>query len=61
MTFLPILPSVNENCERESNPILHPLYLYLSGSAFLVSFTDPKKQLPNIKFVSKSLDHRFSM
>ena len=30
----------------------------LSGSVFLVSFTDPNEQLPNVKSVSKSVDHR---
>ena len=34
----------SENSERESNPILYMLYLYLSGLAFLVSFTAPNKQ-----------------
>ena len=43
MTFFPVLPSVNENSERESNPMSWLLQLYLSGSAFLVSFTDPNK------------------
>ena len=43
MTFFPVLPSVNKNSGRESNPIPYPLYLYLSGSAFLVDFTDPNK------------------
>ena len=43
MTLFPTLPSVNENSEQESNPVLYPLYLYLSRSAFLVSFTDPNK------------------
>ena len=57
MTFFPILPSGNKNCERESNLIPQPLYLYLSRSAFLVSFTDPNKQLPNAKSVFKSLGH----
>ena len=32
------------------------MYLYLSRSAFLVSFTDPNKQLPNVKFVYKFLN-----
>ena len=31
--------------------------MYLSGSAFLVSFTAPNKQLPSVTFVLKSLDH----
>ena len=39
MTFLPMLPFINKNFERESNPMPQPLYLYLSGSAFLVSFS----------------------
>ena len=43
MTFFPELPSVNENPERESNPIPRATYLYLSKSAFLVSFTDLEK------------------
>ena len=60
MTFLPMLPSVNENSERKSNPMPYPLYLYLSGLAFLVSFTDPKKQLFNIKSVFKFLNHGVS-
>ena len=34
-----------------------PLYLYLSRSAFFVYFTDPNKQLPNVKSVFKFLDH----
>ena len=41
--FFPKLPSVNENCEPEAILMPWPLCLYLSGSAFLVSFTDPKK------------------
>ena len=36
-----MLPSANENSERESNLIPKPVYMYLSGSTFLVSFTDP--------------------
>ena len=31
----------------------------LSGSAFLVSFTDPNKQLCNVKPVLKFLNHGF--
>ena len=41
ITFFSLLPSAHENCERESNSMPQPLYLYLSGSAFLVSFTAP--------------------
>ena len=44
-------PSINENSERESNTMPQPLYFCLSGSAFLVSFTDPNKQLFNVKSV----------
>ena len=51
ITFFPTLPSDNENSERKSNRMLYPLYLYLSRSAFLVSFTDPNKQLLNAKYV----------
>ena len=42
MTFLPMLSSGNENSVHGSNPISQPLYLYLSGSVFLVSFTAQK-------------------
>ena len=49
-------PSANENSENE-NQIL---YLHLSGSAFLVSFPDPNKQLFNVKHVLKFLNHEFS-
>ena len=35
-----MLPSVHENSEQESNPATYPQYLYLYGSAFLVSFND---------------------
>ena len=56
-TFLPTLPSVNENFDRESNPMPYPLYLYSSVSAFVVCFTDPNKQLFSVKSVFKSLDH----
>ena len=61
MTFLPMLPSVNENSERESNPMPYPLYLYLSESAFLVSFTDSNKQLFNVKSAFKFLNHGVSV
>ena len=61
MAFFPMLPSVNKNSERESNPMPQPLYLYFPGSAFLVSFTDPNKQLFNVKSVFKSLNHGVSV
>ena len=38
-----------------------PLYLYLSGSAFLVSFADPNKQFFSVKYVFKFPNHGFSM
>ena len=56
MAFFPMVPPGNEKSEQESNPIPYPLYLYLPRSAFLVSFTDPNKQLPSIKYVLKFLD-----
>ena len=56
MTFFHMVPSDNENSEQESNPIPQPLYLYLSRSGFLVSFTDSNKQLPSAKSVFKFLD-----
>ena len=52
-----MLLSDNKTTERQWNPMLLPLYLYLSGSVFLVSFTDPKKQSFKLKSVSKSRDH----
>ena len=61
MTFLPILPSVNENLERESNPMPWPLFLCLSGSAFLVSLTDQNKQLSNVKYLFNFLNHGVSV
>ena len=61
MTFFPMLSSVNENSERESNRMSSLLYLYLSKSAFLVSFADPHRQLPKLKSVFKAFGHRFSM
>ena len=51
MTFFSMLPSGNKNSERKLNQIPYPVYTCLSGSAFLVSFTDPNKQLPNAKSV----------
>ena len=50
MTFLPTLPSGNENSERESNLITKPLYTYSSELAFLV-------QSFKIKTVFQSRDH----
>ena len=50
MTFFPKLPTVKNS---EENKIL---YLYLSRSAFLVSFANPNKQLPYVKSVFKFLN-----
>ena len=50
-------PSVNKNSERESNPMPYPLYLYLFGSAFLVRFADPNKQIFNVKSIFKFLNN----
>ena len=57
MIFLRMLPSVNKNSEQESNPMTQPLYLYISGSASLVRFTDPNKELFYVKPVLKFLNH----
>ena len=61
MTFFPMLLFLNKNSKRELNHLSGSLYLYLSGSAFLVSFTDPNKQFFNIKSVFKFLNHGFSV
>ena len=61
MPFLPMLLSVNKNSERESNLMSLPLCLYLPGSAFLVSFTDPNIQLFNVKSVFKFHKHELSV
>ena len=50
-------PSVHESRESELNRKPWPLYLYLSGSAFLFSFTAPDKQLSSVKSVFKSFNH----
>ena len=57
MTFFPMLPSVNENSEQKTNVI----YFQLSRSAFLVRFTDPNKQLFNVKNVFQFPYYRFSV
>ena len=38
-----------------------PTYWYLSGSAFLASFTDPNKQLFNEKTLLKFFNHGVSV
>ena len=53
--------SVDENSGRASNPMPQSLYFNLSGSEFLVSSTDPNKQLFNVKSVLKFLNHGLSM
>ena len=55
--FFPMLSSVHENSTHESNPMSQLLYLYLSGSAFLFSFTAPNKQLLSVQSAFKSFDH----
>ena len=57
MTLFPKLPLVNENSERESNPMLQSLHLYLSGSAFLARFLDANKQSFRVKPVFKSREY----
>ena len=57
MTFLPMLPSSNENSERELNPIPQPVYKYLSGSAFLAHLRPPNKQSFKVKSEFKSCHH----
>ena len=54
-----MLPSGTENSDRESNPILEPLYTYLSGSAFLANLTSPNRQSFKIKSEVKSRDYVF--
>ena len=53
MGFFPKFPSVNKTSEQESNPLPLLLFLYLSRSQFLVRFTYPNKQLPNLKSMFK--------
>ena len=57
MTFLPQSKFEVEKIERESSPIPYPEYQYLFGSAFLVSFTVPKKQSFRVDFAFRSCDH----
>ena len=61
MTFFPMLPSVNKNPERESNPMPKPLYLYQSRSAFLDGLTDPTKHFFSVKSMFKFLNYGLSM
>ena len=61
MTFYYMLPSANKSSAPESNSMLWLLYLYVSRSTFLVSFTDPNNQLSNIKYVFKLLNCRLGL
>ena len=61
INFFLMLSSVNGNSERESNAMPQSLFLYFSRSVFLVSYTDPNKQIPNVKSAFGSLGHCFSM
>ena len=56
MTVFLMVSSDIENSERESNPMLWPVYLYLSRLGSLVCFTDLNKQLSNAKSVFKLLN-----
>ena len=49
MNLLNPLQSENEKLTCASKSIPYPECLYLSKSAFLVSFTAPKKEFPNVK------------
>ena len=57
MTFLPKSKFGSKKSERELDPIPQPIYMYLSGLAFLVNLTPPDKQFLNVKSVFKSRDH----
>ena len=50
-----VLPG-NDNSGRESSPMPYPLYLYLSISMLLDSFTDPNNQLKNVKSMFEFLN-----
>ena len=39
------------------NPMPQPLYLFLSGSAFIVCLTVPNNELPSLKSVFEFVDH----
>ena len=49
MTFLPTLPSDNQNSERESSLIPQMVYTYLSGSTFLANVKPPNNQSFKVK------------
>ena len=52
-----MLSSGNKKDDSISNLMLQPLYLYLSASAILVSFTAPNRQSFRENSVLKSHDH----
>ena len=52
MTILP-----QSKREREPDPIPYPEYKYLSGSAFLVNLTTPKKRSFRVNSAPKSRNH----
>ena len=47
----------NEKSERQSNPIPHSEYEYLSGSSVLVNLTAPNKESLRVKVVFKFRPH----
>ena len=55
MSFFPCFHQ--SNSEREVNPLMLPLYLYLSRWTFLDSFIAPNRQLSSVKSLFKSFDH----
>ena len=57
VTFLPTLASVNDNSEREHNPIPKSLYTGLFGSASSANLTLPNRQSFKVKSEFKSPDH----
>ena len=57
MTIFPMLPSLNKSPKRESNPVPSPVYMYLTGSAFLDNLTPQIKQSFKLTSESKSRDH----
>lgn len=55
--FLPHSPSGNENCQRESNPILQRVHPCFSRSVFWVNFTASGKQSLSVKPEFKYMNH----
>ena len=52
-----MLPSGNENSERESNPVPYCEYEFSSSLAFLISLTASNKEYFRVQLVFKSHDH----